>query len=291
MGAALGRTSGTAPEMNDSQCAAFLQWALPRLGMRGEGFRKVRRQVCKRVRRRLGELGLSDLSAYRARLEQHPEEWAVLDGLTHITISRFSRDRGAFEFLEREVLPALAAGVLARGSESVLAWSAGCAAGEEAYTLMIMWQLELAHRFPALTIQILATDLDDTMLARARRGCFTAGSLRELPQRWRAAAFVQRERTYCLRDTFKEAVTVARHDIRSPPPDGPFDLVICRNLAFTYFDLDLQRATAARLASALRPGGALVLGSHEALPADFDTFEPWSSTERIYRRTSARSCG
>ncbi len=270
--------------MEDSQCVAFLQWALPRLGMRWEGFRKVRRQVCKRLRRRLSELGLPNPAAYRAHLEQHPEEWAVLENLTHITISRFNRDRSVFTCLQREVLPALASGTIARGSNTMEVWSAGCASGEEAYTLTIIWQLALARRFPALTIRILATDLDDAMLARARRGCFTASSLRELPERWRAAAFVKQDRHYCLQDTCKEAVTIARHDIRTPPPDGPFDLVMCRNLAFTYFDLDLQRTTAARLASALQGGGALVLGTHEALPANLDEFEPWRSTERIYRR-------
>jgi chemotaxis protein methyltransferase CheR len=288
MSAVLGSTWRSASEMNDSQCVAFLMWALPRLGMRWEGFRRVRRQVCRRVRRRLGELGLPDLSAYRGFLERNPEEWAVLDGLTHITISRFGRDRVAFELLEREVLPALAAAVLARGSEGVEVWSAGCAAGEEAYTLAIIWHLELAHRFPAVAIRILATDVDETMLARGRRGCFTAGSLKELPERWLAEAFVRRDALYCLGDTFKEAVRFVRHDIRDAPTDGPFDLVMCRNLAFTYFDLGLQRTTAARLAGALRPAGGLVLGSHEALPDNLDEFEPWSSTERVYRRTGAR---
>jgi hypothetical protein len=77
---------------------------------------------------------------------------------------------------------------------------------------------------------------------------------------------------------------VARYDIRTPPPHGPFDLVMCRNLAFTYFDRDLQRATGARLADVLRPGGALVLGGHEALPKDLHGFEPWSAPHRVYRR-------
>jgi hypothetical protein len=90
--------------MNDRQCVEFLQWALPRLGMRWQGFRKVRRPVCKRVRRRAEELELSDLTAYRTYLQQHPEEWAPLEGLTRITISRFNRDRGVFAFVEQEVL-------------------------------------------------------------------------------------------------------------------------------------------------------------------------------------------
>jgi len=134
--------------MNDSQCIQFLQWALPRLGMRWAGFRKVRRQVCNRARRRASELGLSDLSTYRTYLEAHPEEWTVLDGLTPITISRFYRDRGTFEFLAHEVVPTLSSQASARNSNTLYVWSAGCASGEEPYTLAIIWELELAHRFP-----------------------------------------------------------------------------------------------------------------------------------------------
>jgi chemotaxis protein methyltransferase CheR len=96
--------------LSDRQCVEFLQWALPRLGMRWEGFRRVRRQVCRRLRRRLSELGLPDLVAYRVHLEHHPEEWCALDGLVDITISRFNRDRGMFAFLTADVIPALAAG-------------------------------------------------------------------------------------------------------------------------------------------------------------------------------------
>jgi chemotaxis protein methyltransferase CheR len=232
--------------MSDSPCVVFLQWALPRLWMRWAGFRKVRRQVCKRVRRRARELGLADLVAYRAYLEEHPEEWALLDSMTRITISRFYRDRGVFGFLEREVLPMLAAETIACGSGTLEVWSAGCASGEEPYTVAMMWQLELARRFPDLSIQILATDLDQGMLTRARDACFTTGSLKELPEHWRAAAFLRQGALHCVRDYYEQAVMVARHDIRTPPPHGPFDLVMCRNLAFTYFDRDLQRARPAR---------------------------------------------
>jgi chemotaxis protein methyltransferase CheR len=87
-----------------------------------------------------------------------------------------------------------------------------------------------------------------------------------------------------VRDHYKQAVMVARHDIRTQPPHGPFDLVMCRNLAFTYFDRDLQRETGARLADVLRPGGALVLGARETLPKDLHRFEPWSAPHRVYRR-------
>jgi chemotaxis protein methyltransferase CheR len=271
--------------VDDSECVAFLQWALPRLGLRWAGFRKVRGQVRKRLRRRLRELELPDLGAYRAYLERCPEEWGELEGLTRITISRFHRDRGTFAALLSQVLPALAAGVTARGEDAVRAWSAGCASGEEPYTLAVAWQLSLAARFPGVRLHVLATDVDRAVLARARRGCYRAGSLRELPDQWRAAAFGQRDGEFCVRDAYREAVLIERHDLRrDPAPGGGFDLVLCRNLAFTYFDAAGQAAAAARLAGVLRPGGALVLGRHEALPAGADGFEDWSAAARIYRR-------
>ena len=82
---------------------------MPRINLRWPGFRKVRRQVCKRLKRRMQDLRLADFPAYRARLENDSSEWQVLDRCCHITISRFFRDRGMFEALRRHVLPDIAA--------------------------------------------------------------------------------------------------------------------------------------------------------------------------------------
>ncbi len=273
--------------MDDSDCVAFLQWALPRLGLRWAGFRKVRRQVVKRLRRRLSELGLPDLDAYRLYLERHPEEMANLERMTHITISRFHRDCGTFAVLWSQVLPALAGGAVARGDGVVRAWSAGCASGEEPYTLAIGWLMSVAGSFPGVRLRVLASDVDDVMLVRARRACYGAGSLRELPEAWRIAAFTSCSAQFCLRDEFREAVSVERHDLRSDPvPEGPFDAVLCRNLAFTYFDAAGQRGAAARLVGALRTGGALVVGKHEAVPESVGGLEPWNAAAGVYRRSS-----
>ena len=260
----------------DDACVAFLQWALPRLGKRWPGYRKVRRQVCRRARRRAAELGLDDLAGYRAHLERHPEEWPALDALTCITISRFHRDRGVFAFLESSVLPTL--GADARG---LRAWSAGCASGEEPYTLAILWELARDPRLAGVHLQILATDIEQAMLRRAREACYTPGSLRELLDTWRREAF---DSELCLRPRFRRAVTVARHDLRGPAPGGPFDLVLCRNVAFTYFDTDGQRAVLARLAGAMPAGAALVVGAHERLPDGAPWFAPWSPSHGVWRR-------
>jgi chemotaxis protein methyltransferase CheR len=227
------RARGTASA--DASCVEFLQWALPRLGLRWAGFRKVRRQVCRRLRRRVRALNLASLDAYRAHLDAHPQEWAVLETFTPITISRFYRDRAVFAQLERAVLPALAAAAVAAQRDRRVAWSAGCASGEEAYTLTLMWNVALAARFPQLRLEVLATDVDPTMLRRAREASCEASSLHELPAPWRERGFVHRGGRYVLRAEHRRLVTVRHHDLRIRAPVGPFDLVLCRNAAFTYF--------------------------------------------------------
>ena len=91
--------------MTDSDCIAFLQWALPQLDLYWPGFRKVRRQVCKRLKRRTLDLGLGDFYAYRARLETDPSEWRAFDECCHVTISRFFRDRAIFEAMRDRYCP------------------------------------------------------------------------------------------------------------------------------------------------------------------------------------------
>ena len=268
--------------MTDGECVEFLQWALPRLQMRWVGFRKVRRQVCRRIERRLLDLGLPDVAAYRAYLEATPEEWPSLDALCHVTISRFYRDRGVFELLERSVLPELAAQSAARGA-AVEVWSAGCASGEEPYSLVLVWEYAVRPSFPAVGLHVLATDTDETVIRRARAASYGESSLRELPSPWRRRGFVRRGGRCHLRPRFRQPVTVERHDVRNSIQGGPYDLVLCRNLAFTYFELPLQREVVERLALALRPGGALVVGSHETLPEGSGGFRPWCARLGVYR--------
>jgi chemotaxis protein methyltransferase CheR len=234
----------------------LLRWAAPRLRLRLRGFRNVRRQVLRRIERRCAELGLG-LAAYRVYLEQHDDEWPALEHLCRVTISRFARNHAVWALLVGEVLPRLAA-----ATGRVRAWSAGCGAGEEPYTLAIACRHQLAD----VELEVLGTDVDETQLARARAACYPEGALRELPAAWRDA-FEWREGLACLRDELRVGVRFEARDLRAAPPPGPFDLVFCRNLAFTYFEESLQREVAASLRAVLRTGGVLVVGAHEELPA------------------------
>ena len=273
--------------LTDRQCVAFLQWALPRLGLRWRGFRRVRKQVCKRLRRRLSALGLADLGAYRAFLETHPAEWGELDPLCRITISRFYRDRGIFNDLSNRVMPELGRSAEAAGRRAVRAWSIGCASGEEAYSLVLAWRLGGGTGESELPLEVLGTDIDPSLLERARRACYPWGSLRELPEPWRRRAFRSVGQEACLRPRFREGTRFLRQDVRKARPEGAFDLILCRNLVLTYYRTPLQREVLGPILDRLRPGGALVVGAHEELPPGTAGLRPWPAARAAFRKSGA----
>lgn len=270
--------------MRDFECTAFLQWALPHLGRHWPGYRKVRRIVCKRLGRRLRALGLAGLDAYRTRLLGHEEEWAALDALCGIPISCFYRDRGVFDALEHLVLPVLGEAAAPRGS--LEAWSAGCACGEEPYTLAMLWAVRLQARHPRLALRIVATDVDEQLLARAREAVFAPSSLKELPDDLRAAGFERADGRWRVRKPFR-GIEFVSEDLREAMPAGPFDLILCRNVVLTYYAPPLRHGLIERVVERLRPGGALVVGIHEIIPAEVRGMEAWPGARAIYRRTLA----
>lgn len=261
--------------MNDRECVALLQWAAPRLGLRFRGFKNVRRQVCRRIADRARALGL-DAASYQARLADDPDELRVLDGLCYVTISRFYRDRSVYDALRRDLLPSLAEGATRRGDAALRVWSAGCASGEEPYSLAVLWHAEIAGRFAPLPLEIIATDRDEVVLTRARRGEYEPGSFRELPAELREVAFEPAPGgvLHRVRDRFRREIVFGPNDVRTFVPDAPLHLVMCRNLVFTYLDDATQRAFLAQITARLLPGALLVVGSHETVPEGFLTPHP-----------------
>ena len=262
-----------------ADCVSFLHWALPQLGLAWPGFRRVRRQVCRRIGHRIQELRLPDPTAYRRLLETTPDEWAVLEHCCRITISRFFRDWAVFKQLRDHILPQLAAGV-AEERRHLRAWSAGCASGEEPYSLAILWRLGLD--VPTVGVEIVATDVDQDLLERARRALYPPSSLREVPAPWRLVAFEPERQGFRVRPEFREGVSFLQQDLRRENPSGRFDLILCRNVAFTYFDDAGRRATLRRFASLLYPNGVLVIGREEALPEGEGQFRPCSGAAGIH---------
>ena len=269
--------------MQDRTCIAFLQWALPRLGLQWAGYRKVRGTVCKRVARRIRDLGLSGVDGYRAQLEREQSEWEHFDAMCRIPISRFWRDRAVFDRIAGEVLPALAAAAVEAGRPHVRAWSAGCASGEEPYSLRLAWELCAAKRAPSAGIRITATDAEATMLSRARAGIYRASSLRDLPRGLIGRAFTREGELYRISPVVRRDISFVLQDIRVEMPDGPFDLVLVRNLIFTYFDPPTQSALLARLEHRLCSRAVLVIGGHEALPEPHENLVHWDGPAPIYQ--------
>jgi chemotaxis protein methyltransferase CheR len=251
--------------------------------MRWRGFRRVRRQVCRRIGDRLKQLGLGDLERYRLFLERNPGEWVNLRPLLRVTISRFYRDRAVFNAIRWCAFPRLAVEAKRERRDRIDCWSAGCSSGEEAYTLSLIWRMYHHGRFRGVGLRVTGTDIDSAVLERARRAEYPRSSLRELPEAWVAGGFIKTSSdTFRLKDEFRKRVIFEPQDILLDRPKGEYDLVLCRYLAFTYFDRALQERTLARLREALRPGGLLAIGATEELPKN-DLVLPWLPSTGIFR--------
>jgi chemotaxis protein methyltransferase CheR len=270
--------------MTDQDLIEFLKWCLPKMQLGWSGFRKVRRTLRKRLNRRIRDLDVADLAGYRRKLEDDPAEWAVLDEICRIPISRLYRDWGVYDALVNRILPDCAATAGKDGTGRIRILSAGCASGEEPYTLSLIWSLRVAEQFPQCTIDILALDIDDQMLARAEAGCYPLGALKDVPPDLVERGFETFNDCYCLRQQFRNCITLQKHDLRASFPAGPFDLILCRNTAFTYFDKPTQAMVLSQLDAALRLGGYLVIGAHETLPDDDGRFLHLAPGLPIYQK-------
>jgi chemotaxis protein methyltransferase CheR len=274
--------------MKNTECTEFLQRFLPRLRLRWPGYRKVHSQVCKHLNNRINELGLSDLNAYEHYLDGHVEEWSILDSLCWITISHFYRDRSAFDTLRSKILPILAEQVLKQGVRELRCWCAGCCSGEEAYTLQILWNISV---IPALgqdlPLYIIATDVDKSLLERAQRGSYRHSSIQALPKEFIDRAFDLAGDVYTIRKLFTENIEFVHQDIREQMPGGPFDLILCRNLVFTYFEEALQQEILKKIVKELVPGGILVIGIHESIPQGWGAVTQYGDSRCVYQKTTA----
>ena len=269
--------------MKDEACICFLQWALPHLHMRWPGFKKVRGQVCKRLSRRLDELKLADLKGYRMYLQDNPLEWHILDSLCRITISKFYRDKGIYDSLRSQVLPELIERSVRQGDKDLSCWCIGSASGEEPYTLSLLWDLSRIND-QGLDLKILATEIDQRMINRAQKGCYPVSSMRELPSEMRSRAFTREGDLFCIKEQYRKRVKFLQQDIRNAQPDSTFGLILCRNLVLTYFSIELQEEIVQLILLRLKPGGGLIIGSHEELPGSLPGLDPWLPEQKIYRK-------
>jgi chemotaxis protein methyltransferase CheR len=266
----------TAPD--DGLAALLAQVERARgLSLRSYKDRCLRRRLAVRMRAR----GVHTFAEYATLLGRAPEEYELLVTALAINVTKFFRNPETFEALRRLVVEPLW-----RRGAPVAVWSAGCASGEEPYSVAILFHEVAAHRGAAVRgrVRIDATDLDPGALAELRRCEYAPPALEDLPGPLRERYFTAGP-PYRLDPHVAACVRPLLHDLlREPPPGAPYDLIVCRNVVI-YFDRPMQERLFEGFAAALAPGGHLVLGKVETLfgPAR-SRLELVDAHERIYRR-------
>jgi chemotaxis protein methyltransferase CheR len=248
-----------------TSCNDLLRWALPVLNKRTAGYRKVRKQVCKRITGRMKDLQLHDFNQYKTWLENHPDEWEVFDEMTFITISRFFRDRWQWNQLADDILPSLTQKVIGE-NRPLRCWSAGCASGEEPYSMAILWKQRIEPVYPDSTLQLIATDVQQHMLERAREAVYMKGSLKDVPESLLHEAFDKKNAEYHLKSRYASLPEFIRQDIRKEMPEGKFDVIFCKNIVAMYFDTATATEIFRKIVEKINDDGILILGNHEIFP-------------------------
>lgn len=234
----------------------------------------IKRRIAARVR----ELGYPEPAPYIERLRSDRKELHTLREALAIHVSRFYRDVSTFTALRERFLPELALQARKRADRTLRIWSAGCAGGEEPYSLALM-----TAQLPELAVSILGSDVSDEVLTRARGGRFDEWHLGDIPVAERQRHFTREGRAYRLVQTVRDLVDFETFDLLGDTPYPKADLILCRYVMI-YFAAADQEEVARRFAAALTDGGLLVLGRTEVLRDPGGRFRAIDMAERIYRK-------
>jgi two-component system CheB/CheR fusion protein len=232
----------------------------------------------RRVQKRMQTVNVQDYADYVDYLEVHPEEFEILFNTILINVTTFFRDAGAWEFLAQQVIPEL----LQRKPEPapIRVWSAGCASGEEAYTLAMVLAEAMGIAAYKERVKIYATDIDEEALTRARAATYDAHEVESVPAPMLSTYFEQSDKSFAFRKDLRRNVIFGRHDLIQDAPISRVDLLVCRN-TLMYFNAETQSRILTRFHFALNDGGILFLGRAETLLTHANTFSPIDLRRRI----------
>lgn len=243
--------------------------------------------ILRRIGVRLRACGAGSLTAYVERLNRDRQELTRLIQALTIHVSQFFRNPSTYRAIGEQILPTLLADKRQAGARALRLWSAGCATGEEPYSLAILLLERAPEVVRELSTVIYATDVDAETLERAREGVFPARSLAHLPPAWRARHFTADGTRYRVGAVARRLVFFKEHNLLRRPPVGRLDLIVCRNVLI-YMAPPVQGQVLEAFQRVLNPGGFLVLGKVEGLTPGFrERFEVVDPAERIYRRSPA----
>ncbi|MDF1593927.1 MAG: hypothetical protein P1P89_20665 [Desulfobacterales bacterium] len=246
------------------------------------GYRKVRKGVKKRIRRHMQQLGCRDIHTYLSSIENNDEIRDQCRRLLTVSISRFFRDRQLWQELEQNIFP----GLIQNENKSLHIWSAGCACGEEVYTIKIIWDRIQKGRIPRPLLHITATDLNPMYLEKAQAGIYTPGSLRDVPAPLLSLYFTPAKgaKRYCVQPFLKDHITWQKADFFSEAPGSGCHIIFVRNNLLTYYREHLQKKAFINILDSLLDKGFLIIGAHESLPFETPELVPVGSYQYVFRK-------
>ena len=238
--------------------------------------------IGRRVERRMSKQNIENTEVYARYLREHPAEVQSLFKELLINVTSFFRDPEAFATLKNDFLPQLRAGK--PGGQVLRVWVAGCATGEEAYSIAILLREFMDETRQEFKVQIYSTDLDEDAIALARAGVYPPNIVQDvLPERLRRF-FVKEEAGYRVKKEIREMVVFAVQNVIKDPPFTKLDLVSCRNLMI-YLEPELQSKLIQAFHFSLKPGGVLFLSPSESIGSRLDLFAPLSRKWKLYQAT------
>lgn len=251
---------------------------------RGFDFREYKEStLVRRLDSRMRARGVKTYADYACVLDLDSSEYNKLFDALTIKVTSFFRDEVAFKALEEVVLPLL----IHRGAETqrrLSIWTAGCATGQETYSIAILLLELLGVEIEQWNVTILGTDIDLTALKRARDGIFTANEVENIRPVWLKKYFIAEKRGFCVQPVLGHLVTFETHNMVSDPPYSGLDLVVCRNVII-YFNTALQTRVLKAFHEGLKGGGFLLLGKAETPVGPSSTlFVCMDSKAKVYRK-------
>lgn len=241
--------------------------------------------ILRRIGRRMTITHNRTMQEYSEYLRSHPEEIGELVKSFLINVTQFFRDPDAFAYLKSDILPKLIA--QSRDRDRVLRfWTAGCASGEEPYSLAMLLTDLLSAELPEWSVKIFATDLDEAAINFARRGLYSENLLKGVPTEYQDRFFERADHGYRISKTLRQMVIFGQQDLSRSAPFPRIDLVLCRNVLI-YFTPELQEYVLNQFAFSLSPSGYLFLGKAETVRPTQSYYELINKHWKVYRCTGS----